>query len=265
MNCLFCHARPGDRALSKEHVFSKPVRRAFGIADDTTIGRVSLDGVVSSFAKADQFQVRLPCHECNSGWMSTLEVGFVRAVQGWRRGDARIGSRRCLSIARWALKSYIVLSAIEGDTRSSGNPGETPPWRVMPEATRGRQLRASHSAAFDGVKVGIARIAESQVLYGFGNPRIESPHGGLTPFVSAGTMFVVLDGMVLWVVVAFDTDARIDLPAGVSVLSAHSRWPRIRYVKAGLDPGAARVVNTPRLDMMAEAIAVLADDPDSGA
>ena len=254
MNCIFCHERPGGRSLTKEHVFSKPVRQAFGILDDTHIGRIGDEGVVSSFTRADQFQVRLPCASCNNGWMSSLEVDFARTVTSWKRGRNRLGKHRARTIEQWLLKTYIVLGAAEAQTRDVGAVGETPPWRVMPEATRARQLFEGDDAAFAGTRVGASQITSSRRLYGFGNPAIESPHGGLAPHISAGACFITLENRRLWIVVAFDTEATIHLPPGVSGLTPHVRPGSLNYVSDSADFTKVRVLNSPGFDQTKNAL-----------
>ncbi len=254
MNCIFCHTRSGGGPLTKEHVFSKPVRRTFGILDDTYIGRIDEEGSVSSFPRADQFRVKLPCASCNNGWMSSLERDFTHSVAAWRRDGDRLGKRRAQTIEQWLLKTYIVLSAVEGNIRDMGAIGETPAWRVMPEATRARQLFEGNDAAFVGVRFGASLITSSKYLYGFGNPTIESPHGGLAPHISAGVCFVTLEDLRLWMVVAFDPDAIIHLPHGVSRLNPHLRASRLNHVSQTVDLANIRVLNSPRFDQMAKAL-----------
>lgn len=251
MNCIFCHERPDGRRLTLEHVLSKPVRRAFGITDDTQIGRIDSDGGVVSFARADQFTVRLPCGSCNSGWMSALEVELVRSIRRWQKSQARLGRSQSLAVKRWCLKTYIILSAVEGSIRKMTEGDETPLWRVMPEATRARLLAVEDNGAFKGVKFGASLVANSSRLYGFGNPDIRSPHGGLTPNVSAGALFVTLGNLRLWTVVAFDRDAQVRLPPGIAEVRSHLRYRRLKSVADTVGVSDAVVLNSRGLDAMA--------------
>jgi hypothetical protein len=256
MNCIFCHERPNAERLTREHVFSRPIRRGFGIGDDTQIGRVNgIDGALTNFVRVDQFAVRLPCGVCNSGWMSALEVEAAKAIHRWQRSRNKVGTKDASTIMRWCLKTYIVLSAVEGRIRQVPEGDETPAWGVMPETTRARQLFQGDPVALDGVRVGASLVSSSNRLYGFGNPEIRSPHGGIAPNVSAGVSFVTLDNLRLWTVVALDVGAEIRLPPGVSSLGPHSRFCRLRSIGDQIDTSDAVVLNSQKLDAMAAALA----------
>lgn len=261
MNCIFCHQRPDGRRLTREHVFSTPIRRAFDIADDTQIGRIDMDGTVLSFARADQFAVRLPCGRCNSGWMSSLDLQAAKSLRRWQSSGDRLGRNQASMIMRWCLKTYIVLSAVEGSIRTWPKDHDSPAWSVMPEATRARMLAQEEEAAFDGVRVGASLVKNSLRIYAFGNPKIQSPHGGITSNVSAGASFVTLGNLRLWTVVAFDRDAQIRLPPGVIEIRPHFRYRNLRSIRDSMDVSDAVVINSRSLDEMAALLGSVAGRP----
>ena len=84
VKCVFCLAGSRTTKISKEHLFSKPICSALGI--DRTKVIASLDGntgEVSRPLRLDQRLVKLPCVDCNSGWMEQLERDTARTLRRW--------------------------------------------------------------------------------------------------------------------------------------------------------------------------------------
>lgn len=116
MNCPFC--LKASKA-SKEHLFSKPICNVLGI--DRAMDVASYDensGELGPIVPLKQRAVRLPCEDCNSGWISDLEIQTARTIRRWmskpqnplvRSGDE--------NMMRWLVKMAIVLGFAEGGSR----------------------------------------------------------------------------------------------------------------------------------------------------
>lgn len=233
MNCIFCQGAE-ESASSKEHLLSVPVCRGFGIDRSAFTARVDGRGdAIKSLAHLHETQVRLPCRSCNSGWMSELECQMEEVVAPWARGRDQLGAKGFLSLTRWALKTHIVLSALDGGIRAFGSAAQDDKMGVLPEATRARQLFQNDPHALDGVKIGIARVERSQYLWGFGNPTVVPKGPRYANSRSASVTCLNLGPMQLWIVVPVFRSATVRLPPKVTPAAANLVFAELLYASVG--------------------------------
>ena len=233
MNCAFClEART---PLTREHLFSVPVCRAFHIdRDQTLVGTVDEKaGGVRNLTTLASRTVRLPCERCNNGWMSQLE-GDMAAVAKWLKTSDPLGHKRCLTVQRWMLKMLVVLGFADGDSRRFLR---SPTDVVVPDigaaqAAMGQRPIPTHAA------FAIARTSPGTYLYGVGNPTVEPSGPDRISSRAANVVAVNLGTLQLWAIVALLPPQHIQLPPGVSRLG-----PRLRYSHL------VHVASKPRLDL----------------
>lgn len=108
--CYFCH-RDGVQ-LSLEHLVSEPIARAAGI-DRASDYYADVDGQSGSVSNGPApvlaHAARGPCVECNSGWMSSLEVEAAAAIERLAASDYhKLSNRDQQVLGAWMLKMYIV-------------------------------------------------------------------------------------------------------------------------------------------------------------
>ena len=245
VSCMFCHGASGS-SLSKEHLLSVPVCRAFKINREALIRRINgRTGVVSSTARLEETQVRLPCQRCNSGWMNELEDGMESLVAPWTRGHGgHLGGTAENVLMRWSLKTHIVLAALEGGTRAFASRSAESKPSVLPEATRARNLYAGENDATAGIVVGVARVASSNYLWGFGNPRVLPIGPKFANARSASVTCLNLGEVQLWIVVPAIPSATVRLPPKVRRVTRHLDFGRLTYAPSSEpDLGAAVVDN----------------------
>jgi hypothetical protein len=250
MECHFCWDETSDPQITREHLVSQPVANAFGIDrasrtfarfDATAVKAGNLDGL--TWHALDDLRVRIACDRCNNGWMNDLE-GAMKPVAKWvARGDTALGAKNYSTLRRWLLKTYIVLSVMEGGTRRFLSDSEDVGFAVMPEVTRAKHLRHSDEAAFDGVAIGLARTKAPTFRYGFGNPTVLPQGPGYASVRTAGVAVLTLGTLQAWVVVPFFSHASTRLPAGVRSLSPRIRANQLLTVADGIDLDAAVVNN----------------------
>lgn len=239
MRCHFCWDENETTRLTKEHLLSVPVARAFGI-DRTGSGfaRFDTDAVQSgdlgslAWSGLDSLAVRIACSECNSGWMNDLEHAMVDIGKWHAKGDRPLGTQGLTTLRRWLLKTYVVLSVLDGGTRRFLPTTDEVEFSVVPEVTRASQLRRGAADAFDGVAVGLARTNSDNFSYGFGNPTVvpSGPHHANVR--SAGVAALNLASLQLWIVVPWFRHAATRLPPGVAVGHSRLRAGRLQTVSA---------------------------------
>jgi hypothetical protein len=248
MKCHFCWDEGTETALTKEHLLSDPVARAFRLQrpgmsfarfDRDDVLRGDLDGV--KWAGLESLAVRIACATCNNGWMNDLEHEMATVARWNVAGSRPLGQERLEIVQRWLLKTYIVLSVIEGSARRFGS--DDADFGVIPEVTRASQLRRGDSGAFDGVAVGIARTGSENFAYGFGNPSVVPKGPRYANSRSAGVAAVSLGSLQLWIVVPWFRHATTRLPRGVAVASAGLRARRLTALPSTPDTLAPVVDN----------------------
>jgi len=155
VRCHFCFAEGDAPKLSKEHLLSKPVAEAFGLDRAGAFGQLGNvdDSVV--FTRLDGVAVKFVCERCNNTWMNALEHELA-ALAVWTRSPSQsLTPAQVESLRAWSLKTYLVLSAMVGETRRFAENPEAP--GVVPNFTRARQLYGKEARAFDGMAFGLAR------------------------------------------------------------------------------------------------------------
>lgn len=245
VKCMFCQGESGTRP-SKEHFLSIPVCRSFKLDRKAMIGRLDgKSGLVSSKARLEEIQVRLPCETCNSGWMNDLEEGMESLVAPWTRGRGpQLGREAERVLIRWSLKTHIVLAAIDGGTRAFGRLTSESKPSAVPEATRARKLYAGQDDAADGAAVGVAQVASSTYLWGFGNPTVIPIGPTFANARSASVTCLNLGKLQLWVVAPVFHAATVRLPPKVRRVNRRLEFARLSLApSAEPDLGAAVVDN----------------------
>ena len=117
-NCVFCG---GESGATREHIIAEVLQRKMHLEDiEIELGVRSEDGdrEFRPAHKFNQLVTRQVCGECNSGWMSRLEVEFVSVVGDlikpeWPFDASRLlqeAVRRSAVIAHWTLKTAITAS-----------------------------------------------------------------------------------------------------------------------------------------------------------
>src|SRR6266511_2903537 len=125
MRCFFCYAEGEVPRLSKEHLVSRPVARAFGLDRSAAFGRAGNSDSSVSISSLDTLAVKLACDRCNNGWMNKIEHRMA-AVAEWPGSRVLpLSPADFDSVRAWALKTYFVLTAIEGGIRASATTGLT--------------------------------------------------------------------------------------------------------------------------------------------
>jgi hypothetical protein len=212
VNCPFCL---GASKTTKEHIFSQPICDAVGI--DRAMDVASYDGnsgELGPIVSLNQRSVRLPCEECNSGWMSDLEVQTGRALRRWiSRPESPLGRDRNEVMMRWLVKMAVVLGFSEGGSRRFM---ESPTNVAVPDITAAKEIR--NGRVPDHVVGGAAKVGRSQYVWGTGNATVLPTGPDLLNARAVNVTALNLGPMQLWVVVPMVRPERIILPQGVTRL-----------------------------------------------
>ena len=169
MKCAFCFGEANTTKLSKEHLFSVPICRAFGIDRSMAVGSFDANsGELGLVAPLDERQVKLPCTTCNSGWMGQLENDTARTLQYWMtKPEARLSTIGLAHVTRWLAKTAFVVGFSElGARKFMTNDRES----VIPDYTLARSLYRGDTL---NVVVGAARVNRCNTLWGAGNASLE--------------------------------------------------------------------------------------------
>ena len=113
--CIFCQERPG----SHEHIFPDWLNGVFPVEDtdddlpEWARHRAGFDGVTLqtwSAAEIASLTTKLVCHECNTGWMSTLESAASPLLEPMMTGHPRkLNVEQELVVATWATKTVMAI------------------------------------------------------------------------------------------------------------------------------------------------------------
>ena len=224
--------------LSKEHLLSRPVAEAFGLNRSATFGRAGNNDSSVTISSLDTLAVKLVCNECNNGWTNTVENRMASVAEWCSYHSSSLSAPQLDSLRRWALKTYFVLTAIEGGIRNFADGGSD--FGVVPDFTRARQLYQGDVQAFEGVAIGLARCPEeARFGYSFGNPTVVPEGPRYANRRSAGSAVITVGHLQIWVAVPLSMfcTARVQLPR------------RVRPVRVGLRFGALRAMPlVPQLD-----------------
>lgn len=231
MKCAFCLS---DAKTTKEHLLSRPICDVLGFDRTTLVA--SLDGrngQLGAVTPLDARSVRLPCGECNSGWMSELERDTASALRRWmRRPDERLTTAGARHLTRWLVKTAIVFGFAETDARRFvDNPTDA----SVPDITAARALAEGQTP--EGVTIGGARVNGSPYLWGAGNPTVEPTGPDRISCRAINVVALNLGALQLWVVMPIVVQPdELHLPRGVTKLHAHVRYRSLRTRPPNVDP-----------------------------
>jgi hypothetical protein len=229
MRCFFCYSDGEVPRLSKEHLVSRPVAVAFGLDRASSFGRAGNNDSSISVSRLDNVAVKVACDRCNNGWMNDLEQRMVAVGEWADTGSSPLSPTILDSLCSWALKTYFVLSAIEGGIRKFGD-GESDYW-VIPDVTRARQLYEGKRQAFEGVTVGLAQCKDvGRFAYVFGNPTVVPQGPRYANLRSAGSAIIALGHLQIWIVVPLSLfrHAKTRLPSKVCRASVGLRFKELK-------------------------------------
>lgn len=120
--CDFCGRSAPEVSLSREHVFAQSLRDAVQPAKDHTYASVAdksgqLKGGKST-RPVSMFDVtsRRVCRECNSGWMSELEVVANPILRRLIAGETTLTGTEVDVVRRWLVKTAVVSHMAEPDS-----------------------------------------------------------------------------------------------------------------------------------------------------
>ncbi|CCQ18112.1 Shikimate kinase [Rhodococcus sp. AW25M09] len=112
--CDFCGRSAPEVSLSKEHVFARSLRDTVRHAEDHTYasatdksGQLKGGKAVRPVAMFDITSRRV-CRECNSGWMSELEVAANPVLRRLISGEATLTGAEVDVVRRWLVKTAVV-------------------------------------------------------------------------------------------------------------------------------------------------------------
>lgn len=235
MKCPFCL---GDQRKSKEHLLSKPICNAVGMDRGMTVASLDRNtGDVGPLVPLDGRSVRLPCEDCNSGWMSKLETNAGKTLRRWISDPKRpLANSGYTHLLRWLVKTAIVFGFSEGGSRRMI---DTPADVIVPDITTARAVREGHVP--DHVRAGAARVDTSTFVWGTGNATV-LPAGPdrLSPR-AVNVTALNLGPVQLWVVLPLVRPDDLRLPGGVAQLSPRLRFGSLRTRTGDLDPSAVTV------------------------
>ena len=235
--CIFCFE---EHPLTREHLVSKPIERAFRLDGESTVAELEYPPTDPGdpeirLVQLRDMKVRIACRACNNGWMANLEEAAASAIEAWLR-DGRLCASGCETISRWLATRLLVWTVRGGRLRDleqaigDGDPS------VIPHFDRAKRLAAGADDAIDGLAVGAARSDEG-VGYGFGNART-FPNGIRKPFT--GVLALNFPPLQLWVADAL-SPAEVRLPNGVTELRDGLRLLNLRRRGGDLSPDQAQV------------------------
>lgn len=117
--CDFCGRSAPEVSLSKEHVFARSLRDTVRNAEDHTYasatdksGRLKGGESVRRVAMFDVTSRRV-CGECNSGWMSELEVSANPVLRRLIAGETTLTGAEVDVVRRWLVKTAVVAHMAE--------------------------------------------------------------------------------------------------------------------------------------------------------
>jgi hypothetical protein len=228
VRCYFCFAEGDVPRLTKEHLVSRPVADAFSLDRSGTFGQFGNPGDSIALAQLDEVAVRFVCERCNSTWMNTLEHEVAGLATWVASPDQSLTPVQMDSLRRWALKTYLVLSVMIGETRRFSRNPQAP--GVIPNFTRARQMYEKDARAFDGMAFGLARPFQTdRFAYAFGNPTVVPQGPRYASRKSAGVAIVTLGPLQVWVVdPTFFHEAEISFPMRVAVVEPGLKYSELR-------------------------------------
>jgi hypothetical protein len=228
MRCYFCFAEGPVPKLSKEHLLSKPVAKAFGLDRSGSFAQWGDQDDPAVLNRLDDVVVRFVCEQCNNEWMNVLEHDLASLASWTGSLDQSLSPAQVEILRAWSLKTYLILSAMVGGTRRFVDEPEAK--GVIPNFTRARQLYENDPRAFDGMAFGMARPYEAgRFAYAFGNPTVTPQGPRYASCKSAGLAIVSLGTLQVWVVdPTIFTAAQISFPKRVTALASGLKYNSLR-------------------------------------
>jgi hypothetical protein len=228
VRCYFCFTEGEVPKLSKEHLLSRPVADAYGVDRSAGFGQLGNHDDSIVVAQLDDVAVKFVCERCNSTWMNALEHEMVGLASWVSSPDQSLTTAQRDTLRAWALKTYLVLSVMVGETRRFAENPQAP--GVIPNFTRARQLYEKDTRAFDGMAFALARPFQAdRFAYAFGNPTVVPQGPRYASRKSAGVAIVTVGGLQLWVVdPTFFHEAEISFPKRVALVEPGRKYSELR-------------------------------------
>jgi hypothetical protein len=196
--CLFCFSTGNLPKLSREHLLSRPVAKAFGIDRTASFLRFDPDNGDHQVGTIDGLGQRVVCEPCNNGWMNRLEDAMANLAPWLANGDEALGEVRTLGVRSWALKTHLILCYLAGNARNVGENEQE--YAVLPNFTLARQLYESDVEAISGLAVGLARVrGNGSFGYAFGNPTVVPVGPNYTARTAAVASIITVGGLQVWI------------------------------------------------------------------
>jgi hypothetical protein len=170
--------------------------------------------------------------------MSELEIDTARVLKRWMsRSDERLTLKGELTVARWLVKTAIVLGFAELDARRFM---DTPAKTAVPDITSARLVASGELP--DQMRAGAARVDPgAPFLWGVGNATVKPTGPDRINSRAVNVAAFNLGSLQLWVVVPLVKPDCLELPPGVARLSANLRFGSLRTRLGDLDPTQVRV------------------------
>jgi hypothetical protein len=157
-SCIFC----GAAEVSKEHAWPDWLGRLFsGVSVE--VQRTGPD--LKSFrGRPFDLTVTVVCPSCNNGWMSDLENATKDLLLGLIAGSpARLGIEQQVALARWAIKTSMVMEYTVGDrSLVYWREDERATFRQLPHAIPADVTVLI--AAYGGSRLGFVRAGAGQAV-----------------------------------------------------------------------------------------------------
>ena len=247
--CIFCWSSDN---LTREHVFSGPVRRLIGAKDDADItwdqdGSAQLWAGPTTAERITDLTVTAVCRECNNHWMGQLDGRFARSVRWWaQHPNARLGKDLFHVVRRYLTKLLWVVRVGEDWSTNEWLKGirrepEFITLSIIQDAQIIRDPRTIDEQPAMQTFVGAARVADSatSLLY---IPPITAD--GILPTqkirrINAGIVLTLRAiELRLWCVLSpLDERWNARWPPGVTAMSPHTRFSRLSTVAADQNDG----------------------------
>ena len=229
MACHFCWS---DVSMTKEHMLSVPMLRAFGL-DRSRIAVDSTENLrrPNDFRtdRLEQISARIACGVCNSGFLHDLECEAAKGVRGLFTGG--IDDEGVRAVGRWLVTRHhwqIVAQghgrrAFEGPCSIQGVDHDLVAGG-LPDYARLHALWAGESEAMTDVHVAVGRSSTPErpsTLLSSGQVTVRYPRGAPD---RAATMYAIhLEGLVLEVVVCIVACTTVTFRGGMRRLQPGAR------------------------------------------
>ena len=189
-------------------------------------------GEIGPIVPLDQRSVRLPCEECNSGWMSDLEVQTARTIRRWMsKPESPLGRTGYENMMRWLVKTAVVLGFSEGGSRRFM---ETPTDVAVPDITTAKSVR--NGVVPDHVRGGAAKVHNSRYVWGTGNATVSPTGPYLLNSRAVNVTALNLGQLQLWVAIPIVKPERLFLPNGVARLHPRLAFQSLPTRTGDLNP-----------------------------